>query len=262
MSGDSQSNDLTADQLAQLFPAPHSEPVLETALSVEAPQSEPATKSKIKVENLDDLDLDDEVQAMQLFNRLYARFKDTEAIDGARKFARLQEIKQRVDLEDVASKYLLEISGANPFSYTIRVNPVVEFEFQTFAGRTLEEVFRQDTRDVSLQRTMLGRGDSSVIYYRAAMSLVSFKIYNPGSSVIVRGGTPMADDKEVLDFQSDDLHAYDLSCRRFYIYLRDQLFANGSLFKLFMQAHNEFEGILDDMSFLLQEEPDFFSTAS
>jgi len=251
--------ELTADQLAQLLPAAQSTPVAEPTPETAIAQAPPS--SKIRVQNIDDLDLD-EVQSMQLFNKLYDQFKDTDAVSQARKYARLQEIKRTPGLEEIASKYLLEISGANPFSHTIRVNPVVEFEFQTFSGKILEEVFRQDARDVSLQRTMLGRADSSIIYYRAAMSLVSYRIYNPASSVVVRAGSPMSTDPDVLEFVSDELHQYDMGCRRFYLFLRDKLFANGSLFQLFMQAHNQFEGLMDDMTFLLQEEPDFFSTAS
>lgn len=229
----------------------------ETVLEVEVKEERP---QPVEIKS----DEQESKEELDLFAKVYAKIKDDEEkLNKARRLIKANAILARPNINAEVDAFILEMAGISPFVHTIQANAVLQITFQAINSKGVEQVFQQWQRDVVIGRSKLGREDSLLDYYKAASSLKSVVIKDP------RNGRPIKEiipddalvNAAVVDSTSLD-PGLDLQCRRTYVYLRDVLLANGNMFQAFLAAYGEFETLMFDITYLLQEQPDFFRKES
>lgn len=207
-------------------------------------------------EDITDSDIDKFVSAIDSLEL------DQDKKNQLQKKIRVARIKKSKNIEENAAKFLMEISGVQPYRSTKKPISIMEVEFEALKSRDIESLVIQAQRDVAYRRSRFSGVDGIVPYYRAAMSVRSINISDPQTkqthiSVLF----PSSDEtKEESKFIKDnpEVNDFDSVPRIRYLYLRDVILKGGSSFELFMRSFTEFEQELFDLQFLLAEDPDFF----
>jgi hypothetical protein len=209
-------------------------------------------------------DEEEAADELETFVKLLAKFKgDEDKKAKARRLLKAKEILSRPNIDAEVDAFIQEMAGVRPFEHTITQNGILKFNFQALDSRGIEQVLQQWQRDISAGRCKVGRADSLIDHYKAVLSLRSLVVLDPKTGKVVREVIPNIKDALAKAPTLTDLAAdIDLPCRVLYVYARDVLMPNGSMFQSFATAFAEFETLMMDITFLLQEQPDFFRQGS
>lgn len=171
---------------------------------------------------------------------------------------RLEEIKNDPKLQRQVGAFLRDMAGAERMSIVYRPVPWIALELQVMTGSDLEEVTKQNLRDLFMNRTRFVNEANNHHMYRLAMSLKSYTFSDPQSKACLAAYGPDVCATELANYSDDTLDIADFTPRRRARFLLSKYLVSESTYRIVLAAFGEFETLLSNLSFLAAEDPDFF----
>lgn len=192
--------------------------------------------------------------------------KEKELTEEEQRELALDEMVARPDILEVKAAFLQEIAGLSPFSKTYGIPGLLSVTFTNFDSETQELVNRQCVADLTQGRVRSRHPlemQQASLSYRFSLAVSNLQITDPQSGRILKQySAGFVPDEATTEHANSQCTAFDHAIRSKWLAMQKAFITTQTLHQKLFNWFGEFEQLQNDLIFILENRPDFFTNFS